>query len=55
VNRLGEDVGIAVAADESRLIDFLDRLTELPSPTERRSHEYTRLLGFLRQAMGSPE
>jgi UDP-N-acetylglucosamine transferase subunit ALG13 len=51
VNRLGEDVGIAVAADETELVDFLGRLTELRSPTERRSNEYTRLLEFLRTAM----
>lgn len=55
VNRLGEDVGITVAADEGGLVSVLDGLTELPRPTERRGHEYTRLLDFLRRAMDTSE
>lgn len=49
VGRLGKDVAITVAADEDALLDHLGRLGELPSPTERRSNEYARLLEFLRR------
>lgn len=51
VNRLGADVGISVAADETELVAFLDAPTEPQSPTERHSQEYARLLDFLRRAM----
>ena len=55
VNRLGGDVGIAIASDEEELVALLERLPELPSPTEKRSHEYARLIDFLRHAMSDPE
>jgi UDP-N-acetylglucosamine transferase subunit ALG13 len=51
VKRLGKDIGVVVAADESELLEQLGRLNELQSPTERRSQEYTRLLDFLRHAI----
>ena len=53
-NHLGHGLGIPVAADEAELIAHLDHLTELRSPTERRSAEYTGLLDFLRGAIDSP-
>ena len=50
-NRLGQDIGVVVAADESELVEQLRRLDDLPRPSERRSHEYERLLEFLRSAI----
>jgi UDP-N-acetylglucosamine transferase subunit ALG13 len=51
VKHLHGGVDVAVASDEHELAGFLDRLTELRSPTERQSEEYSRLLGFIRGAL----
>lgn len=53
VKHLHSGVDVAVASDEHELAGFLDRLTELKSPLERRSAEYTRLLEFLHCAIGT--
>jgi len=53
-NHLGHGLGIPVASDEAELIGLLDHLTDLRSPTERISAEYTGLLDFLRGAIDSP-
>ena len=55
VSHLNDGVDIAIAADEEELAGFLERLDELRSPTERRSDEYSRLLDFLRGALGTLE
>jgi UDP-N-acetylglucosamine transferase subunit ALG13 len=51
VKHLSKDIGVAVAADESELIEQLGRLNELRSPTDARGQEYTRLLDFLGHAI----
>ena len=51
VKHLSKDVGVTVAADETALLDQLQRLEELQCPTERRSPEYARLLNFLGRAI----
>ena len=48
VDRLGRDVAIGLAANESELLERLERLDELESPAQGRSREYERLLDFLR-------
>jgi UDP-N-acetylglucosamine transferase subunit ALG13 len=55
VNRLGEDVGIIVAADEEALLEQLGRLEELRSPSGCRSPEYARLLQFLKGSIEALE
>ena len=51
VNHLGTDVGVVVAADEGELLEQLGRLSELRSPIEAPSEQYTHLLDFLRGAI----
>ncbi len=51
VNQLDKGLGVAVAANEAELAALLDRLTEMKTPTQRRTEEYTRLLHFLSRAI----
>ena len=55
VRRLADGVGVTVAADEGELLERLARLEELSSTTERRSHDYKRLLEFLRSTIEASE
>ena len=54
VKYLRSSAGVVVAADEDELRKQLERLEELPKPTDERSPEYECLLDFLQCTIGYP-